>query len=76
MFALNPHLPPHDRILFVRDAFPGDWTTLFIARLLYRDRLLPVDLQMVLPAPPVNWDAYRFVFDWNGESLVLLKSIR
>jgi hypothetical protein len=75
LLAMHPSFPPHTRVLFLEDGFTtGEWTPLFIVRLLYRDPKMIVDRVKEKTDRPPGWDQhtspdrvhYDFVFTYEG----------
>jgi hypothetical protein len=73
--AMHPSFPKSTRILFQEDAFTtGEWTPLFVMRLLYHDRGLIVDRIKSATAKPADWAQYTspdhthydYVFTWEN----------
>jgi len=75
LLAMHPSFPAHTRVLFLEDGFTtGEWTPLFIVRLLYRDPNMIVDRVKEKTDRPAGWDQhtspdrvhYDFVFTYEG----------
>jgi hypothetical protein len=57
--AMHPAFPRGARILFQEDGFTtGEWTPMFVMRLLYNDRILIVDRIKSATAKPADWVQY------------------
>ena len=60
--AMHPTLPRGARILFQEDGFTtGEWTPMFVMRLLYRDRNLVVDRTKTGTEKPAGWEQFTSV---------------
>jgi hypothetical protein len=75
LLAMHPSFPRRTRILFQEDGFTtGEWTPMFVMRLLYRDRDLIVDRIKSFTAKPADWTQYTsldhthydYVFTWGN----------
>jgi hypothetical protein len=73
--AMHPSFPRGSRILFQEDGFTtGEWTPMFVMRLLYNDRDLIVDRIKSSTAKPADWvqftspdhTHYDYVFTWEN----------
>jgi hypothetical protein len=73
--AIHPSFPRGSRILFQEDGFTtGEWTPMFVMRLLYNDRNLIVDRIKSSTAKPADWVQYTspdhthydYVFTWEN----------
>jgi hypothetical protein len=57
--AMHPSFPQGTRILFQEDAFTtGEWTPMFVMRLLYHDRNLVVDRIKTKTEKPPGWEQF------------------
>jgi hypothetical protein len=72
---MHPALPADARVLFLEDGFTtGEWTPLFIVRLLYRNPAMTVDRVKLKTDRPAGWDQhttadkdhYDYVFTYDG----------
>jgi hypothetical protein len=75
MRALHPTFPARARVLFQEDGFTtGEWTPLFILRLLYHDPDMVVDRVKLKTERPPGWEQYcspdkfhhDYVFTYEG----------
>jgi hypothetical protein len=73
--AMHSSFPKGTRILFQEDGFTtGEWTPMFVMRLLYNDRDLIVDRIKSATAKPADWvqytspdhEHYDYVFTWEN----------
>jgi len=73
--AMHPSFPRGARILFQEDGFTtGEWTPMFVMRLLYDDRDLIVDRIKSATVKPADWVQYTspdhthydYVFTWEN----------
>jgi hypothetical protein len=62
----------NSKAIFLRDPF-RDWDMFFIAALSYRDPTIQFFLQSHSKLPQSEIEKMDYVFDWNGEKLVVLK---
>jgi len=57
--AMHPALPPHTRVLLLEDGFTtGEWTPMFIIRLIYKDPNMIVDRVKLKTDRPAGWDQH------------------
>jgi hypothetical protein len=72
--AMYPTLPARSRVLFLEDGFTtGEWTPLFILRLVYKDPQLVVDRVKLKTDKPPGWEQfctpdrthYDYVLTWE-----------
>lgn len=57
--TMHPDFPPHARVMFLEDGFTtGEWTPLFIVRLLYHDPAMTVDRVKQKTARPAGWEQF------------------
>jgi hypothetical protein len=74
MLKRHATLPRGTRILLTEDPFStGEYTPSFLLALLYRDPGLQVDRTTMMAKPPANWDAYQYVFGYEGNQYRQLK---
>ena len=75
MRAMHPAFPPRTRVMFLEDGFTtGEWTPMFILRLLYQDREMTVDRVKQKTEHPPGWEQYTspdrvhydYVFTYYG----------
>jgi hypothetical protein len=74
--AMHPALPARTRVLFLEDGFTtGEWTPMFLTRLLYQDREMTVDRVKLKTEHPPGWEQftspdrlhYDYVFTYEGD---------
>jgi hypothetical protein len=67
--GLNPHVRPHDSVVFLNDPFEG-FDMAFIAELTFRDPTVTIKLHKKTPLSPEDLAAANFLFDWKDGRLV------
>lgn len=72
--ALQPTVPPHTRILFLKDPFEM-WDMKFIADLVYHDRTVAVWLEREMPGAEARGAWFDMIFTWDQGHLVRLKPL-
>jgi hypothetical protein len=74
MLKRHATLPRGARILLTADPFSTEeYTPSFLLELLYRDPGLKVDRTSMMAKPPADWDAYQYVFVYEGNQYRQLK---
>ena len=72
--AMGAQPPAHSIVAFLNDPFPGQWDTLFIAALVWRDPTIDIWLQRENPLPDPQLAQAKFIFDYVDGRFVLVKS--